>query len=106
MCKRAGSWIGPFTQQKPQTSPNPMLDKSSISRVTDCRFRITDTELAERMTAMGAVLIDGAKAVGKMRTAQRVAKPVLRMDMDSAARSTAQIQPEQLFMEPPSIVIR
>lgn len=56
------------------------------------------------MASIGAVLIDGPKAVGKTRTAERVAKTLFRMDVDRAARATAQIQPEQLFMETPPIV--
>lgn len=72
--------------------------------MADYRSRVADGELQQRMSAIGAVLIDGPKAVGKTRTAQRVAKTVLRMDVDRAARATAQIQPEQLFMETPPIV--
>lgn len=46
---------------------------------------------------MGAVLIDGPKAVGKTSTAEQVAQTVLRMDVDRAARAALEIQPDQLF---------
>lgn len=53
---------------------------------------------------MGAVLVDGPKAVGKTSTAQQVARTVLRMDVDRAARAALEVQPEQLFTSPTPIV--
>lgn len=56
------------------------------------------------MSAMGAVLIDGAKAVGKTATASHVARTVLRLDVDRAARSALEAYPEQLFTQPTPIL--
>ncbi|MDR1077805.1 MAG: DUF4143 domain-containing protein [Propionibacteriaceae bacterium] len=72
--------------------------------MTDYRDRVVEGELASRMTAMGAVLIDGPKAVGKTVTALRMAKTELRMDTDRAARATLSIDPEQLFEHPTPIL--
>lgn len=56
------------------------------------------------MGAMGAVLIDGPKAVGKTRTAEQVARTVFQMDVDRAARTAVQVMPEQLFSQPAPVV--
>lgn len=72
--------------------------------MTDYRSRIVDGELAQRMSAMGAVLIDGPKAVGKTRTAEQIARTVLRMDVDNATRAALQVAPDQLFNNPTPIV--
>lgn len=53
---------------------------------------------------MGAVLIDGPKAVGKTRTAEQVARTVFQMDVDRAARTAVQVMPEQLFSQPAPVV--
>ncbi len=53
---------------------------------------------------MGAVLVDGPKAVGKTSTAEQVAATVLRMDVDRSARAALEVQPEQLFSAPTPIV--
>lgn len=42
---------------------------------------------------MGAVLIDGPKAVGKTRTAEQIARTVHRMDVDNATRSLCRWRP-------------
>lgn len=72
--------------------------------MTDYRPRVVDGELNRRMAAMGAVLIDGPKAVGKTRTAVEVAASVFRMDVDEAARAALEVAPEQLFSSPAPIV--
>ncbi|MDR2620815.1 MAG: ATP-binding protein, partial [Propionibacteriaceae bacterium] len=63
--------------------------------MTDYRVRVVEGELAARMGAMGAVLVEGAKAVGKTVSAARMAKTVLRMDTDRAALAALEINPEQ-----------
>lgn len=68
------------------------------------RSRVVDSELTQRMTAMGAVLIDGPKAVGKTRTAVEAANTIFRMDVDRAARTALDVAPEQLFASPTPIV--
>lgn len=71
--------------------------------MTDYRFRVADSELRARMQAMGAILIDGAKAVGKTRTAEQIARTIVRMDVDTAARAALEINPAQLFSSPTPI---
>lgn len=44
------------------------------------RKRVADSLLAEKLEAMGAVLIEGPKACGKTTTAERQAKSILYMD--------------------------
>lgn len=56
------------------------------------------------MLSMGAVLIDGPKAVGKTATASKVANTVLRLDVDRAAREALSTYPEQLFSYPTPIL--
>lgn len=65
--------------------------------MTEYRSRVVDAELRDRMSVMGAVLVDGPKAVGKTFTASRVAETVLRVDVDRAARAALEVHPEQLF---------
>lgn len=47
--------------------------------------RIVDAEIAELLAGIGAVLIQGAKAVGKTATAQRHAARTVRLDRGAAA---------------------
>ncbi len=44
------------------------------------RKRVVDTLLAEKLEAVGAVLIEGPKACGKTTTAEQQAKSILYMD--------------------------
>lgn len=53
---------------------------------------------------MGAVLIDGPRAVGKTSTGSRIARTVLRVDVDRAVRAALEIRPEQLFTYPTPIL--
>ena len=55
--------------------------------------RIADTELAERLTAAGAVLIEGPRACGKTETARRVAASAVLLDIDDNARSAMSLDP-------------
>ena len=66
--------------------------------------RVIDEELATRMSAIGAVMIDGAKAVGKTVTASQRAATVLRLDVDEAARAALKTMPDQLFANPTPIL--
>jgi len=61
------------------------------------RKRVADAELRVRMDAMGAVLVDGPKAVGKTATASQLARSVVRLDLDRSARAALETYPEQLF---------
>jgi len=59
--------------------------------------RVADTELAERLTSAGAVLIEGPKACGKTETARRQAASEVRLDMDAQAREAAEVAPELIL---------
>ncbi len=55
--------------------------------------RIADSELQKRLSAAGAVLIEGAKACGKTETARQVARSEVLLDVDKAARDAAELNP-------------
>jgi uncharacterized protein len=55
--------------------------------------RIADSELQKRLSAAGAVLIEGAKACGKTETARQVANSEVLLDVDKAARDAAELNP-------------
>ena len=65
--------------------------------MSDYRPRVVDAELAERLTSIGAVLIDGPKGCGKTETALRQAKNSVRFDTDPNARALLGLNPEGLF---------
>lgn len=72
--------------------------------VIDYRPRVADKELAERLSAIGAVLIDGPKGCGKTETANRVAHSTVRFDTDANARALVGLNPEALFARPTPIL--
>jgi len=53
---------------------------------------------------MGAILIDGPKAVGKTATASQSARTVVRVDTDRVVRTVLEVNPEQLFSGPTPIL--
>jgi predicted AAA+ superfamily ATPase len=55
--------------------------------------RVVDHELISRLSASGAVLIEGAKACGKTETARRAAASEVLLDVDTAAREAASVDP-------------
>ena len=55
--------------------------------------RIADKELAEKLAATGAVVIEGPKACGKTQTARRMAASEVLLDIDANARQAAGIDP-------------
>jgi predicted AAA+ superfamily ATPase len=61
------------------------------------RERVVDGELAERLSAIGAVLIEGPKACGKTESALQKAATTYRLDVDSAARNAASVAPDLLL---------
>src|SRR5680860_1091570 len=65
--------------------------------MTSYRPRVADQELARKMSAIGAILIEGPKACGKTETASRVAKTIIQFDKDEVARSQMALDPESLF---------
>jgi predicted AAA+ superfamily ATPase len=56
------------------------------------------------MSSAGAVLIEGAKACGKTATAARVARSVVRLDVDPGARALIGAAPEVLLNQPTPIL--
>lgn len=55
--------------------------------------RIIDRELAEKLKAVGATVIEGPKACGKTVTAQHLAASEVRLDVDLEARQAAALEP-------------
>ena len=51
--------------------------------------RVADGELADRLSSAGAVLIEGPKACGKTATASRVARSIVRLDVDPGSRGSS-----------------
>jgi predicted AAA+ superfamily ATPase len=67
--------------------------------------RIADAELARRLEAHGAVLIEGPKASGKTETARRLAQSEVRLDVDDGARRAAQVDPTLILGDAPPLLI-
>lgn len=63
----------------------------------DYRARVADAELSDRLTSIGAVLIDGPKGCGKTETALQQAKSSVRFDTDANARALLGLNPAELF---------
>jgi len=55
--------------------------------------RLADRELADRLAASGAVLIEGPRASGKTETARQQAASEVLLDIDDNARQTIAIEP-------------
>ncbi len=55
--------------------------------------RVIDAELKERLASAGAVVLEGPKACGKTETAMQVAASSVLLDLDSAARTSVDIDP-------------
>ncbi|MDH6277607.1 putative AAA+ superfamily ATPase [Aurantimicrobium minutum] len=68
------------------------------------RSRVIDSELHTELTVMGAVLLEGPKAVGKTQSASQVAQTTYRLDMDRAARTMFDADPGLLFDAPTPIL--
>jgi predicted AAA+ superfamily ATPase len=66
--------------------------------------RVADGELAAKMRATGAVLVEGPKACGKTATASRVAATIFSMDRDATARRSIDVNPGYLFDNEPPIL--
>ena len=59
--------------------------------------RIVDRELAERLAATGAVVIEGPRACGKTETARRIAASEVLLDVHEDARALAVLAPYQVL---------
>ena len=62
--------------------------------------RIADEELAVRLGATGAVVIEGPKACGKTATARRIAASEVLLDVDRSARGAIAIDPSLVLAGP------
>lgn len=67
--------------------------------------RVVDEELAKRLAASGAVLIEGMKACGKTETARQVARHEFRFDVDHSARALVAASPQTIFEQTPPILL-
>jgi predicted AAA+ superfamily ATPase len=61
------------------------------------RPRIADRLLGDALAALGAVVIEGAKACGKTETARRVAASEVLLDLDAQAMEAASIDPRLIL---------
>jgi hypothetical protein len=68
-----------------------------IERPVAYRSRIVDAELAVRLEATGAVLIEGPRGCGKTETARRAAQSEVRLDVDDEARVAGLVAPAVLL---------
>ncbi len=67
--------------------------------------RIAGADVSTRLTTHGAVLIEGAKAVGKTTTALTLCASHVRLDRDAAARAAARVDPRLLLDgSPPRLI--
>lgn len=67
--------------------------------------RLADKELDARLAYAGAVVIEGAKAVGKTATALQRARTVYRLDTDANTRALAQAAPQVLLSAEPPVLL-
>ncbi len=68
-----------------------------LGRVRDYIPRFADAELAARLRATGAVLVEGPRGCGKTQTALRAAQSAVRLDRDRAARNAGLLNPALLL---------
>ena len=62
--------------------------------------RIADTQLTDRLTALGAIVIEGPKACGKTATARQLAASEVLLDVDVDAARAASIDPGLILAGP------
>ena len=60
--------------------------------------RIVDRELAERLQATGAVVVEGPRACGKTTTARQIAASEALLDVDDVARRLASLEPARILI--------
>ena len=62
--------------------------------------RVVDDELADRLRAVGAVVVEGPRACGKTATARRIAASEVLLDIDATARHAAAVDPALVLSGP------
>lgn len=68
-----------------------------LGRIRNYIPRFADAELANRLRATGAVLVEGPRGCGKTQTALQPAKSAVRLDRDQAARRVGELNPALLL---------
>lgn len=68
-----------------------------LGRIRNYIPRFADAELASRLRATGAVLVEGPRGCGKTQTALQAAKSAVRLDRDQAARRAGELNPALLL---------
>ena len=68
-----------------------------LGRIRNYIPRFADAELASRLRATGAVLVEGPRGCGKTQTALKAAKSAVRLDRDPAARRIGELNPALLL---------
>lgn len=63
------------------------------AEVVEYQERIVDAELADKLSAVSAVLIEGPRACGKTETARQLAASEVLLDVDPAAQEAASVDP-------------
>lgn len=63
--------------------------------------RVVDSQLRARLSSARVIVIEGPKSVGKTLTAEQVAASQVRLDVDTAARAAASVDP-RLILEGPT----
>ncbi len=66
-------------------------------RIANYRPRLVDPELARRLRATGAVLIEGPRGCGKTQTGLQKASSAVLLDRDPAARAAGELNPALLL---------
>jgi len=74
-----------------------MSPDDNLGRIRDYLPRFADAELAGRLRATGAVLVEGPRGCGKTQTALQAARSVVRLDRDIAARNAGMLNPALLL---------
>ena len=72
-------------------------DPLSDSGRPEYHRRVVEPVLTQRLRTHGAVVVTGAKAVGKSTTARTFAASEVRLDQDRAARTAALTDPRLLL---------
>lgn len=62
-----------------------------------CRSRVAASELAARIAATGAVVIEGPRGCAKTETARQAAASEVRLDVDDQARAAGRMAPTLLL---------
>jgi len=69
------------------------------------RKRLSDNELERKLASSGAILIRGAKSCGKTESANRIAKSILRVDIDENVPALIKTAPKRLLLgETPRLI--